>query len=115
MIENEQASDGGNIVAATTAVSLLVKHGAVEHTVELPSAACRVGDLKGQLEALTGVFARQQKLIYRGKVLDDGLSLSEARLASGTRIMLLQGAGSSGRVRLFSLPAALLHTAFCSL
>lgn len=48
-----------------------------------------VQQLKQQLEPLTGLMSRQQKLIFKGKVLEDGHSLTSCKIMPGAKLMLL--------------------------
>jgi hypothetical protein len=74
-------------------LTLLVKAGPTEHRVSLP-AGSSVADLKAALEPLAGLLRRQQKLILKGKVLEDSQSLSSCKLASGAKLMLLAAQGA---------------------
>ena len=75
--------------AATTTIELAVKQGPQEHRVALPDDTSTVASLKQQLEPLTGLMARQQKLIFKGKVLDDHQTLASYKLTSGSKVMLM--------------------------
>lgn len=74
--------------------TLLVKAGPAEHRVSLP-AGSSVLDLKAELEPLAGLLRRQQKLIFKGKVLEDAQSLSSCKLVSGSKLMLLAAQGAA--------------------
>jgi len=71
---------------------LLVKHGAQDVHLSSTSTST-VLNIKQQIEQATGVFVRQQKLIYKGKVLDDADHLHKCKLVNGARIMLLTSKG----------------------
>lgn len=75
-------------------LTLLVKAGPTEHLVSLP-AGSSVPDLKAALEPLAGLLRRQQKLIFKGKVLEDAQSLSSCKLVSGSKLMLLAAQGAT--------------------
>ena len=52
-----------------------------------------------QVEDLTGVFVRKQKLIFKGKVLTAGLILDEIKgLKDGSLLMLVAAAGQMTQV-----------------
>lgn len=71
-----------------SSIELFIKHGPQEHHVALASNAT-VAQLKQQLEALTSLMQRQQKLIFNGKVLDDHQTLTSYKLTSGSKVMLM--------------------------
>lgn len=75
-------------------LTLLVKAGPTEHRVSLP-AGSTVLDLKAALEPLAGLLRRQQKLIFKGKVLEDAQGLSSCKLVSGAKLMLLAAHGAA--------------------
>lgn len=73
-------------------LQLQVKHGT--ETLSVTAAAtCTVQQLKQQLEQLTGLFVRNQKLIFKGKVLADASTLEACKLITGSKVMLLQTEG----------------------
>ncbi|KAI8470553.1 MAG: L domain-like protein [Monoraphidium minutum] len=70
-----------------------VKHGGSDVDVDdLDAGAATVSALKERLEAVTGVFARQQKLIFKGKVLEDRATLASSKVADGAKLMMLVSA-----------------------
>ena len=78
--------------------TLGVKHGAALVTVELPPSAT-LQQLIDSIEAQTGVLARKQKLLCKGKVLTAlprSTTLASAGLATGTKLILLAGGGGGG-------------------
>jgi hypothetical protein len=84
-------------------VQLHIKHGT--ETLSVTTAAtCTVQQLKQQLEQLTGLFVRNQKLIFKGKVLADASTLEACKLTSGAKIMLLQS--ESLPVKVWNAPSA---------
>jgi len=74
-------------------VTLSIKLGAQEQQVAMPATAT-VSQLKQKLEPLMGLMQRQQKLIFKGKVLDDHHSLTTCKLVNGSKIMLLAAQAS---------------------
>jgi hypothetical protein len=75
-------------------LALIVKMGSQEHQCSLPSTST-VGQLKAQLEPLTGLMMRQQKLIFKGKVLENHQPLTSCKLVSGAKLMLLAAQAST--------------------
>jgi leucine-rich repeat protein SHOC2 len=75
-------------------LALVVKLGSQEHQCCL-SATSTVAQLKAQLEPLTGLMSRQQKLIFKGKVMEDSQSLTSCKLVSGAKLMLLAAQAST--------------------
>lgn len=79
-------------------ISMIVKFmgRSIPITIALDSA---VKELKDQLQPLTNVLPRGQKIIFKGKVLEDGQTLRSYDVANGAKIMLMatqglhQGAG----------------------
>lgn len=79
-------------------LQLCIKQGPNELSVEIGPTAS-VGQLKQQLEQLTGTFVRNQKLIFKGKVLSDSDTLQNSKISNGSKIMLLQTEGLPVKVR----------------
>uniref|UniRef100_A0A2P2KB91 LRR repeats and ubiquitin-like domain-containing protein At2g30105 n=2 Tax=Rhizophora mucronata TaxID=61149 RepID=A0A2P2KB91_RHIMU len=52
-----------------------------------------VKDLKTLLQPLTNVLPRGQKLIFKGKVLADGMTLRQSDLTNGAKVMLMASQG----------------------
>ncbi|KAF6263586.1 hypothetical protein COO60DRAFT_1698667 [Scenedesmus sp. NREL 46B-D3] len=73
-------------------LQLQLKYGAETLSVS-KAATCTVQQLKQELEQLTGLFVRNQKLIFKGKVLADALTLDACKLTTGSKVMLLQSEG----------------------
>lgn len=68
-----------------------------------------IAQLKLNIESLTGIFARKQKLIHKGKVLDDKATLTSSRVENGAKLMLLAGQAGPPKVISFGvLPGAVL-------
>lgn len=78
-------------------VELTIKHGSDTFGIAL-SATASVGELKQQLEQQTGTFVRNQKLIYKGKVLEDAATLEGCGICTGAKLMLLATEGLSAKV-----------------
>jgi hypothetical protein len=73
------------------AMEVTVKYGKEDLRVEVAGWATTVRSLKQQLEAATGLFVRKQKLIFKGKVLDDPATLEQCKVAAGAKLMLVVG------------------------
>ena len=94
-------------------MKILVQHGQTNIELQVVSEDL-VEDVMRQVEAASGVLARQQKLIHRGKVLDSRATLLEANIKDGAKIMLLSsmGGGSSTQVRWHCLKPHLVSMPF---
>lgn len=66
--------------------------------VDSTLSAGSVDELTSKVEEVTGVLARQQRLIHKGKVLAKGSSLAEAKLKDGSKVMLLSISSSATQV-----------------
>lgn len=77
---------------AETSINLNVKFAGDSLRVELPVTAT-VKDLKAHLQTLTNVLPRGQKLIFKGKILDDSVTLKGANLSDGSKLMLMASHG----------------------
>lgn len=86
-----------------SAVKLSIKHGKSTHEVTADSSTF-VSDIMQQIEQMTGVLARDQKLVCQGKVLNPKSSIEESKLKSGSKLMLLAG-GSQTQVAANLLPS----------
>jgi hypothetical protein len=51
-----------------------------------------------RVEEASGILARHQRLIYRGKVLGTSGALSEAKIKDGSKIMLVASSGTATQV-----------------
>lgn len=77
---------------AETSITLNVKFSGASLRVELPVTAT-VKDLKAHLQTLTNVLPRGQKLIFKGKILDDSVTLKGENLSDGSKLMLMASHG----------------------
>ena len=74
----------------STDYELKIAHG--RETIELGVASeSTVRQLKDSLQERTAAPARNMRLIYKGKTLEDNQTLRSAGLAGGSRLMLLSG------------------------
>ena len=73
-------------------LQLTIKNGSDNLSLVM-SASSTVSHLKQHLEQHTGTFVRNQKLIYKGKVLDEAASLESCKLTNGAKLMLLATEG----------------------
>ncbi len=77
---------------------LSIRQGPSVHSVKLEPGDT-VASLMQQLEDLTGVFVRKQKLIFKGKVLAPSNVLTEIKgLKDGSVLMLVTAAGQMTQV-----------------
>lgn len=79
----------------TKIMRVQVKYAGVDVDVEGLEQPATVGQLKERLEERTGVFARHQKLIFKGKVLEDKSTLAAAGMGDGAKLMLLASANAA--------------------
>lgn len=77
-----------------TMITVSVKHGPINHEISVPEDSS-VAALQQAVETATGVFARKQKLIFKGKVLEAKDQLKAKNIINGSKIMLLAGDGST--------------------
>ncbi|XP_038900566.1 LRR repeats and ubiquitin-like domain-containing protein At2g30105 [Benincasa hispida] len=73
-------------------ISINVKFTGKSIPITLPSDST-VKDLKSLLQPLTNVLPRGQKLIFKGKVLADDMTLAASEVASGAKMMLMASQG----------------------
>ncbi|CAL8998930.1 unnamed protein product [Prunus brigantina] len=74
-------------------ISLSVKFSGRTIPITNLSPDSTIKDLKSLLQPLTNVLPRGQKLICKGKLLVDGMTLKESEVANGSRIMLMASQG----------------------
>ncbi|KAJ6777411.1 LEUCINE-RICH REPEAT-CONTAINING [Salix koriyanagi] len=75
-----------------TAINITVKFSgrSIPISVSLDS---KIKDLKSLLQPLTNVLPRGQKLIFKGKLLVDGMTLRESEVTNGAKVMLMASQG----------------------
>lgn len=78
--------------AAPTTITVQVKFAGRTIPVEVPAAASGA-ELKRLLQPLTNVLPRGQRLICKGKVLQDAASLSSMQVVDGSKVMLIASQG----------------------
>uniref|UniRef100_A0A804LZ55 Ubiquitin-like domain-containing protein n=1 Tax=Zea mays TaxID=4577 RepID=A0A804LZ55_MAIZE len=78
--------------AAPTTITVQVKFAGRTIPVEVPAAASGA-ELKRLLQPLTNVLPRGQRLICKGKVLQDAASLSSMQVVGGSKVMLIASQG----------------------
>lgn len=76
--------------------TLTIKFGVKSIAVSVP-ASSNVSDLMEQLQTTTDVLPRVQKLIFKGKVLTPDMTLKDAQLKNGSKIMLMAAQGFQSR------------------
>ncbi len=57
-----------------------------------------VDDLIQKVEDASGVFARHQRLIFKGKVLERGSTMDELKLKDGSKVMLMASSTTATQV-----------------
>jgi hypothetical protein len=90
-------------------MQLTVKHGPSSIDVQLEDGSTGL-HLKQHLEQKMGVFVRHQKLIHKGKVLNDKDQLSAQGLGDKAVVMLLATGNAGGPTK---VRAALIHIILC--
>ncbi|KAJ3676452.1 hypothetical protein LUZ60_003864 [Juncus effusus] len=75
-----------------SSITVQVKFAGRTIPVAVPAAAA-VRELKSLLQPLTNVLPRGQKLIFKGKVLEDSSVLSSNKIINGSKIMLVATQG----------------------
>lgn len=78
--------------AAPTTITVQVKFAGRTIPVEVPAAASGA-ELKRLLQPLTNVLPPGQRLICKGKVLQDAASLSSMQVVGGSKVMLIASQG----------------------
>ncbi|KAF5188188.1 Lrr repeats and ubiquitin-like domain-containing protein [Thalictrum thalictroides] len=88
----EEGGSAGDTATSPIVLSLTVKFSGRSIPVSLSSDST-VKDLKSLLQPLTNVLPRGQKLIFKGKVLVDNLSLKSSDIPNGSKLMLMASQG----------------------
>ena len=57
-----------------------MQHGKTSHAIDISGDHPKVSDLMAKLEEYTGLFPRQQKLIFKGRVLQPFQSVEETKV-----------------------------------
>ncbi len=66
------------------------------------------------MEEVSGIFARHQRLIYKGKLLAKGASMAEAKLKDGSKVMLMASSSTATQVGLLCVISVMSTKAFGS-
>ncbi|KAB1226923.1 hypothetical protein CJ030_MR1G003953 [Morella rubra] len=88
----DTTSEASDPQARGNGVTITVKFSGRSIPVSLSSEST-IGDLKSLLQPLTNVLPRGQKLICKGKLLVDTMTLRESEIASGAKVMLMASQG----------------------
>lgn len=67
---------------------IVIRHGPKTHTIQAEPHD-QVKKLMEIAEEVTGVLARKQKLVFKGRVLTANMDLEEAKVKEGSTIMLI--------------------------
>lgn len=89
----EGSGGGGASAEESPMLRFTVKFGGRSIPVCISSETGTVKDVKHVLQPLTNVLPRGQKLIFKGKVLVDSMSLKSANVSSGSKLMLMASQG----------------------
>jgi hypothetical protein len=93
-------------------LTLYVKHGPSTHQLTETEDA-GVSKLMQDIEELTGVPARHQKLICQGKVLDTAATLKALKVKNGSKLMLMTSGSQTQVARALSNVSTLTHKLTC--
>ncbi|KAJ4786112.1 LRR/ubiquitin-like domain protein [Rhynchospora pubera] len=85
-------ASGSDNSTGTNTITVQVKFSGRTIPVSVPTEAA-ARDLKSLLQPLTNVLPRGQKLIFKGKVLEDGATLKSYQIINGSKIMLVASQG----------------------
>lgn len=91
-MENSGTSGGVNDAKTATTITLNIKFSGRSIPVSV-SPNSTVKDLKSLLQPLTNLLTRGQKLIFKGRVLADGMTLRESEITDGAKVMLMASQG----------------------
>ncbi|XP_050370873.1 LRR repeats and ubiquitin-like domain-containing protein At2g30105 [Argentina anserina] len=84
---------GSTTPATAPTINVTVKFAGQNIPVPNLSPDSTVKDLKALLQPLTNVLPRGQKLISKGKLLVDAMTLRESEISNGSKIMLMASQG----------------------
>ncbi|XP_068636964.1 LRR repeats and ubiquitin-like domain-containing protein At2g30105 [Aristolochia californica] len=84
--------EGASADFSASSINLVVKFMGRNIPVTLSSDST-VKDLKSALQPLTNVLPRGQKLIFKGKVLTDTMTLKSSQVSDGSKVMLMASHG----------------------
>ncbi|CAI9107035.1 OLC1v1006307C3 [Oldenlandia corymbosa var. corymbosa] len=87
-----EAGGGGDATTASDSIKVKIQFGGRSIPVEI-SVDSTVKNLKSTLQPLTNVLPRGQKLICKGKVLEDEMTLKSLGITNGSKIMLMASQG----------------------
>ncbi|PRQ34599.1 putative leucine-rich repeat domain, L domain-containing protein [Rosa chinensis] len=86
-------ADVSGATTTTTTISLSVKFSGRTIPITNLSPDSTIKDFKALLQPLTNVLPRGQKLISKGKLLVDAMTLRESEITNGAKIMLMASQG----------------------
>ncbi|XP_030537511.1 LRR repeats and ubiquitin-like domain-containing protein At2g30105 isoform X2 [Rhodamnia argentea] len=93
MEDRDQTPPSSNQDSDTDAnISITVKFGGRSIPIT-PSLDSSIKDVKSLLQPLTNVLPRGQKLIFKGKILDDSMTLRASEVKNGAKVMLMASQG----------------------
>ncbi|GAB2274263.1 hypothetical protein Dimus_009028 [Dionaea muscipula] len=86
MMEKEASGAGGDVI------KVQIKFGGETMPICLPPDSA-VSELKSTLQSFTNLLPRGQKLIHKGRVLEDSKTLRSSGVSHGSKIMLMASQG----------------------
>ncbi|PNX77844.1 LRR repeats and ubiquitin-like domain-containing protein [Trifolium pratense] len=91
-MENDGGATESNSNATTTTITINVKFSGSSIPISI-SPQSTIKELKSLLLPATNVLPRGQKLIFKGKVLEDPSTLAASNLSNGSKVMLMASQG----------------------
>ncbi|XP_015874575.2 LRR repeats and ubiquitin-like domain-containing protein At2g30105 [Ziziphus jujuba] len=91
--KEKKKMEGDASTEKESSISINVKFGGTTIPITNLSPESTIKDLKTLLQPLTNVLPRGQKLIFKGKLLVDGMTLRASELTNGSKIMLMASQG----------------------
>ncbi|XP_057430647.1 LRR repeats and ubiquitin-like domain-containing protein At2g30105 isoform X2 [Lotus japonicus] len=91
-MESGSAIDGASEPNSNSTITISVKFSGASIPISI-SPHSTIKDLKSLLLPATNVLPRGQKLIFKGKVLEDPMTLTASNLSNGSKLMLMASQG----------------------
>ncbi|KAM7264802.1 hypothetical protein ACFE04_002485 [Oxalis oulophora] len=92
--DGDNNSDGSAASSGPQLIKINVSHGPIKHLLSVP-AQSTFGDLKGVIAKETGLDPKEQKILFRGKEIDDDdEQLDSAGVRDKSKVMVYQSKGT---------------------
>uniref|UniRef100_A0ACD5XFM7 Uncharacterized protein n=1 Tax=Avena sativa TaxID=4498 RepID=A0ACD5XFM7_AVESA len=89
LVQKRRSPDDDDLDAAEAVLVRVSTSGGWQHDVSIDATAT-FGDLKVTLSLATGLWPREQRLLYRGRERDDADHLHMAGVQDGDKVLLLE-------------------------